>query len=665
MANLSKTWTGSNSWVSAKLVVESVANATGNYSDVTATLYGARNDGGTSGNNSANFYITIDGSKSSRTSACTVSGTAWTQVNKYTKRVYHNDDGTKTISISAGGGIIDTTFQMGNKTYSFALDNISVKSSMTVIGSMLGVTMRINIDRKNDDYTDTITYKCGSLTGTICEKTSEDAVEWIPPVELASQNTQGGTVDVVLELETFSGSTSIGKSQNTISCSIPPSASPTTSISFSDFMELYDRYGAYVQGKSVLAVEIESEPSYGASIVSYNTMVGDQNYSGSSFLVNPITISGEFNLKTTVTDSRGKKDTAVSNTVKVLPYEPPILKNVSIKRSGENDNYLYVSFDGCISPLNNKNSAVYKVWYKMAGESAYTEKILNDYDGWYDIENGNYTIEANKSTTYDVVVIASDDFGTFKKHLVGKSGKKTFSLFTNGEGLAFGKLAEFKDVLDVGYKTMFSGGLANPLLPTGTWLNEAFTPNTYVLKPGMDYRNEPGSGGVNAILDIVGEEGGFLLQRYTHITSDGTTTYERIWNGSTWTEWADANGDVSSLTEDSGWIAPTLYSDFTPYQTSTTPKYRKVGKTVYIKGQIRPSTTLSGGESSYVMFDIPTAYRPPDAIKAVMAGANGAIWDLDISVIGKASFSRLRDPNGNVTPTGGQTLHIYISYMVD
>lgn len=465
MASTSKSWIGVNSWVSCYLVVESKPNATGNYSDVTAKLYGARNDGGNSYNySSSNFWININGTQTSRGGACQVSGSAWQLVHSQTTRVYHNDDGSKTITVSAGGGITDTTFQMGSNSVSLTLDKIARKSTMTVSDGTLGTAQTITINRQNSNYTDTITYKCGSASGTIATKTSSGSVSWTPPLDLAQQNTTGTTVSITLTIETFNGSTSLGTNTKAITCTIPGSVVPTVSISLSDMMGYLSKYGAYVQGKSVLSGTLSASGSYGSSIVAYNTSVDGKTFTGSTFTVNPIANSGTLTVSVTVTDSRGRKGTA-STTISVLAYASSKLTNVSAKRcdadgsSNSSGEYLQVSFTGTVVALNSKNSATYKVQYKKTSESSYTTVTLTDYTGKYSV-NGSYIFSADKSSSYDIIVTASDDYSSITKQIVGGSVSKVFSILAKGLGFAFGKVAEIENALEVAWKVYCRKGLA-------------------------------------------------------------------------------------------------------------------------------------------------------------------------------------------------------------
>jgi len=103
------------------------------------------------------------------------------------------------------------------------------------------------------------------------------------------------------------------------------------------------------------------------------------------------------------------------------------------------------------------------------------------------------------------------------------------------------------------------------------------------------------------------------------IQSYGTAGTEKTW-------WLDGSGagrvgpwkwdkDGNDLT-DSGWIAPTLTSNFVAYGSDVAAEYRKIGKVVFIQGAVKPATSavgtgMSNGGGPYTLFTLPSGYRPP------------------------------------------------------
>lgn len=126
-------WTGSNSWVKGLLRASWSSNGSAkNSSNVTVTLYARRSDGGNSYNQSVsnNFWVACNGS--TKYGTCRqVSGSGWTTVASSTFTVSHNNDGSKSVSISGGGSISGTTFNIGSKSATITLDKIPRYTSIT------------------------------------------------------------------------------------------------------------------------------------------------------------------------------------------------------------------------------------------------------------------------------------------------------------------------------------------------------------------------------------------------------------------------------------------------------------------------------------------------------------------------------------------------------
>ena len=134
MASGAWEWGGSNSWSAGRLEFYSTSNGSAaNTSTVTLYLYARRVDGGTSWNDSSgnNFYVTIDGTTYGNSGGCRVSGTGWTLVKSASKTVSHNSDGSKSITISAGGNIGGTTFNINSYSVNVTLDKIPRYTSIS------------------------------------------------------------------------------------------------------------------------------------------------------------------------------------------------------------------------------------------------------------------------------------------------------------------------------------------------------------------------------------------------------------------------------------------------------------------------------------------------------------------------------------------------------
>lgn len=632
MASLTKTWTGANSWSGGKLVVSSVPNTAGNYSDVTATLYGCRLDGGKSYNNNASdFYITINGTKKTYTSGITISGTSYTRIFSATVRVYHNGDGNKSITISCGGTITGTSYNLSSVSYSLTLDKIARKSSLTVTKVELGKVMTITIERQDDDFTDTIKWVCGSASGTVCEKTAKTSLSFTPGVELAAQNTLGESVSIEFTLETFNGNTSLGTSSAVAVCTIPASVVPTVSATVTDVLGYVSTFGKYIQGKSKIRVSISAAGAQGSSIVSYNTTVDGKGYADASFTTDEIVNSGSLELVITVTDSRGRK-AALTRTLEVYAYSVPKILSARGKRctangiSSSTGAYLGVVFDAEVTSLDGKNRAAYAVDYKKTTASTYTSKTVSAYANNYAVSNGLYVFPAGEEE-YNIILRITDAFGSSEKKISGPGATVFFSRLWRGLGAAFGKIAELEGVFDIGWKARFFGGLLLMAPEDETDLNTLLVPNVYRMHADRTYGNAPETG-VDAIFKVMGDEAG-LRQTFSVISQTEPRTYERSYAEGAWGVWTR---EIHTIFEQGTWkptadnnIVISSYGDCT---------YYKIGKMVYIQGYMYArAASASGGQN--IIGGLPFT---PSGVKqhigitysnAMMAGTNWGKMDLE------------------------------------
>ena len=381
-----------------------------------------------------------------------------------TKVIAHNADGHRTFSASAEAGVyVHAANCRGSGSWS--LPSIPRKSTLEVPNGTLGVLQAVTVYKKADSFTHTITYSCGSASGTICTKSGDIYVNWTPPMDLALQNTTGTSVVVNFTIETFSGSTSVETATATAVYQIPDSVAPYMESTVSDATGYADYYGAFIQGQSRLGLSIDANGSYGASIASITTIFDGCTYYGTPVTSNTILQTGNVTATITAKDSRGRTVTETP-TISVLPYSYPKLTSVDAYRSNSNGQsdakgeYITVKFSSLVYSLNSKNGAWYKVRYKKSTEASYTEITLDNYTGNFAVTNGSYTFSADESS-YDIVVLVGDRFKTINYAVGGSSAKHTWSMLKkNGEivGMAFGKVAEHEGVIDFGWKVKCSGG---------------------------------------------------------------------------------------------------------------------------------------------------------------------------------------------------------------
>lgn len=372
---------------------------------------------------------------------------------------YPDSDGTKTVAIS-----LSCKGQSGTSLAGYTLsgqgeivfDPIPQNSSLSCTGSVLGESATLSIDSDSTSLTHTITYKCGSTSGTICSKSSSRSVKWTPPLSLASQAPSSTSVSITFTLIAYSGSAQVNKDTVTVSFSIPASVVPSVSVEVSDAKGYLGIYGAYVQSKSTVKAVLTSTGIYGSTISNRQVSFEGSTYFGSTVTTDAIKGSGTLKLTATVKDSRGRTSSA-SVDITVISYSAPDIFDLTAERCDEDGtrnatgSYLAVKFSATVTSLNNKNSAAYTLRYKKSSEFSYTEVSLNALSGKYSVSQYEYIFSADKSASYNVAIVIKDDFPAVSKSAIGSSEMTLISHLAKGVGFAIGKIAERVGYLDMGF----------------------------------------------------------------------------------------------------------------------------------------------------------------------------------------------------------------------
>jgi len=359
------------------------------------------------------------------------------------------DTGWKTVSNKVDGSTscairLSTNAPRGNSTWSYTLAVSPAGSDISAPNGTLGVEETITITKRNPAFTDTVTWSCGTQSGTIITDTLAGSVQWTPPISLASEVTDSTSVPIKLTTTTKSGNTTIQTKDITITCAIPASVKPSASVSISDPTGYATTYGAYVQTKSTLRAVVTAVTSYGSPINTYSVSADGNTYTSADTTTPVLQNTGAQIVSAVVTDKRGRASDPASASYDVLAYAQPTLMSCAIQRcdsGGTADpegHYMSVDFTGVITALNNRNSAVWSIRYRVAGAGTWTDVALPSL-------TGNYTpthqeiIAAADANAYEVEVRASDDFGTIT---VGTGSIPiAFTIMnwrTNGDGMAIG-----------------------------------------------------------------------------------------------------------------------------------------------------------------------------------------------------------------------------------
>ena len=178
-----------------------------------------------------------------------------------------------------------------------------------------------------------------------------------------------------------------------------------------------------VQNKSTLQARFDTATAnYGAGgIVNYVLECNGITKSGlnaGSYDMGTVNSARDVELKLTAYDSRGVS-ASKTITVKMVAYETP-KATVDIKRLNNYENETYLTVDGSVSSVLNKNTMTIQYRYKVSGGSYGNFTTIGDRE--------KQTLSLDKNTVYVFNVVVTDAFGAKydKEHSLGKG---VFPLF--------------------------------------------------------------------------------------------------------------------------------------------------------------------------------------------------------------------------------------------
>ena len=394
------------------------------------------------------------------------------------------------------------------------VDGIKRAATMEIFGDYtLEVENEISVDRKRENFTHSIAYECGTESGLICSKSTEENIRFSLPVSLSAQSTEKTTVNVVFSITTYYESTEIKTNTVAKTYAIPESVKPSCVIDVEDGERLIDKYGGYVQGWSRFVIETTPSLAYNSPIDAFSINANGEKHNSSVATTSVLKYAGNQEITATVTDKRGRTSPEASVTIDVIPWEKPRVSDVRTARCDENGEltsnggYLKVTFDAEISPVNNRNSAKYVINYQKTSGIGNNIRELTEYGGQYSITGGVYIFEAEKNASYAVSITAYDDFDEGTRSTGGATAVVLMNLLASGLGLCFGNIATLDGVCEIAFKTYPSGGFMFPTLESGTVYYSITTPNIYLGENAADFGNMPEdlSGAfVLAVLPFVG-----------------------------------------------------------------------------------------------------------------------------------------------------------------
>lgn len=365
----------------------------------------------------------------------------------------HNNDGAKSFSISVEAGIYQWAINC-SKSESFTLDTIPRASFISVPTLTLGTEGTITVTKASSSFTHTIEYVWGKETGTICTKSSSASIAWTPSLNLAKSIPSTTSGVGTLKCTTYNGNTNVGSKSIQFTCNVPSSMIPTVdsmSLSIVNENEIINEWGLCVKGYSKVQVDCDASGTHGSTISNY-TISGGYSATVNSlpYTGDILKSSGDISFACVVKDSRGRKSSSASSTVKVYDYSSPTISKFNVERSAEDSTKMIASVAYSFTLVDTQNYAEATLYYKESASNSWTTYGIIDNDAQLTLD-----VEFEEIKSYDFRVIVKDALGNAdREETLVSTIKVLMDLRAGGKGLGIGKICE-SDSFEIGFEANF------------------------------------------------------------------------------------------------------------------------------------------------------------------------------------------------------------------
>lgn len=237
---------------------------------------------------------------------------SYVNIGSASKEITHNNDGSYSTSISVSYNMPYSNLSISNQNSgTIYLTTIPRASSIACSSPYIGDNAIISIDKKSSSFTHTLTYKIGTLTGTIATKTSSTTLQ-LNTSEISDQIytliPNDKEIQGTIYCTTYSGDTQIGDTKSTTfnlyakESACKPDVSATIVDTNTSVTNITDKFIKYI---SKPKVTINATAKNSATIANYSINLNDgQN---SNLQENTFDTIGSNKITVNVTDSRGYK----------------------------------------------------------------------------------------------------------------------------------------------------------------------------------------------------------------------------------------------------------------------------------------------------------------------------------------------------------------------
>ncbi len=296
--------------------------------------------------------------------------------------VYHNNDGTKSVSGNASLSFPNWGWS-GTASGSADLPRIPRASGVACSSPYIGDNAIISIDKKASSFTNTLTYKISTLTGTIATKTSETTVQF-QTSEIEDQIyaliPNAKEIKGTIYCTTYNGSTQIGDTQSTSfnlytkESVCKPDVSATVVDTNTSVTNIIGSNTKFIKYISKPKVTINATAKKSSTIKNYSINLNDGQTS--NLQENTFDSIGSNKVTISATDSRGYANSSDVE-LDMLDYIKLHINTISITRPEGTSNEAILNCNGAYyngsftDTITNTLSGSFK--YRKSGTTDWTD----------------------------------------------------------------------------------------------------------------------------------------------------------------------------------------------------------------------------------------------------------------------------------------------------
>ena len=404
-----------------------------------------------------NFKVVIDGktvySKGQNDRIQLANGT---EVAKGEVTLAHDDKGEKSFTASAQAGIY--TFAVnctGSDTFKLATIARASQPSLITwpettgdVGNF-GDTISIHMNRKSDEFTHTVRYAFGTLTGTIATGVTTGTT-WTIPLSFMDLIPAATSGSGLIYVDTYNGSQLIGTKYTGFTATVPASVQPTLSVSLTDTTSASGIYGSPVIGLSKIRITATGKEAY-SSPITYKITANGETFNTATATTS--VLNGKSSTVTVVAEDARKRSAIYTYTMTLRSYSAPVVSALAVHRCNEdgtaNDrgDYVKVTFSAEVSSMSSKNTAFYSLKYKKASATTWTTVSLPISATTYAVTDYEYILAADGSSAYDISATVTDRHKTASRSTSASTAFTLINFHASGTALRFGGVAQKENTL--------------------------------------------------------------------------------------------------------------------------------------------------------------------------------------------------------------------------